>query len=101
MLILTAIFTNHFNMAKGVLGGSNMRFLAKASPVCCLILIFLIDGIFDSDKMESGLELTFATCLIYGLGFFIAGLLVSSIVLVLFEFPLRRLYQFILLQLHN
>lgn len=71
--------------------------MAKATPICTLILILIIDGIFESDQMQAGLDLTFSTCLIYGLGFALTAYIIGSVLLLLFEFPLRRLYQFTLL----
>lgn len=98
-LVLIAIFTGHFQFAKGILSGGNFRYMAKATPICTLVLIIIIDGIFESDQMQSGLDLTFSTCLIYGLGFALTAYIIGCLLLLLFEFPLRRLYQFTLLPL--
>jgi hypothetical protein len=93
--ILLSIFLRGNGLFKAVLSGSNLRFFARTLAIACTLVILVIQWLFNAT--ENGIYLTFPVCLLFGVGFIIATLLLSAIVMVMFEFPLLRLYHLTLL----
>jgi hypothetical protein len=94
-LILLAIFLGGNELFKATLSSSNMRFLAKASAISCTLVILVIQLLFNATA--DGIYLTYPICLIFGVGFIAMTLIASSLIMVVYEFPVMRVYQLTLL----
>ena len=67
--------------------------------MACLTLVLVIHALFCSSNLEQGLDITFAYILLFGLGFNLVGFIVAIVCVLLFEFPLKRIYQLTILPL--
>ena len=93
--ILLSIFLGGNGFFKAVLSVSNFRFFARTLAIACCVVILCIQWLFNGT--EDGIYLTFPVCLLFGLGFIITSLILSSLIMVAFEFPMLRLYQLTIL----
>jgi hypothetical protein len=55
--LMVLVLTGQFQLGTAVLGGSNMRFMAKCIIVCCVIQILVVELLFQTQ--ESSMYLTF------------------------------------------
>ena len=93
--ILLSIFLGGNGFFKAVLSVSNFRFFARTLAIACTVVILCIQWLFNGT--EDGIYLTFPVCLLFGLAFIITSLILSSLIMVAFDFPMLRLYQLTLL----
>jgi len=91
-LILLTVISGHASMIKAFLSTSNMRFLAKAVPCASLIVILVMQCLFESNATPQGLYLVFMIANMFGLGFVLVSLVISSVLIVFVEFPIRRIF---------
>ena len=91
--IVLAIFTNHYGFARAFLAGSNMRVISRSLIIACVIQILMIELLFCTNATPLGIQLTFPTCLLFGLGFIIVTMLISAFLMVFIEWPQTRLIQ--------
>jgi hypothetical protein len=94
-LILLAIFIGGNGVFKGVLGCSNFRFVAKTMALMCTVEILIIQLLFNGT--EDGVYFSYPVCLLFGLGFMFATIALSSVIMIVYEFPLLRVYQLAIL----
>jgi len=60
--------------------------------------VLIIQLLFCSDATPEGIQLTFPTCLLFGLGFQLCTGLLAVILLFFIEFPMIRLLQLTLMK---
>ena len=94
-LILLAIFLGGNGFFKAVLSSSNFRFVAKSLAIGCTVVVLAIQLLFNATS--DGIYITYPICLLFGIGFIVMTLLASSLIMVIFEFPVMRVYQLTLL----
>ena len=89
--IIVAMLTGHFGVAKALLSSSNLRVVSKACIICCVLEILIIEMLFCTNATPLGVQLTFSTCLLFGLGFMLCTIIPSLIIMTWIEFPLTRM----------
>jgi len=85
--IILAIFTNHYGFGRAFLAGSTMRAISRSLIVACVIQILMIELLFCTNATPLGIQLTFPTCLLFGLGFIIVTIFISAFLMVFIEWP--------------
>ena len=91
-MLLISIFVGQFPVGAAFLSVGNMRLLSQSIAMGSLVLVLCIHALFCSSNMEQGLDITFAFVLLFGLGFNLVGFVVAIVCVLLFEFPLKRVY---------
>lgn len=93
LFILTGLFTRHCGFVTNFLSLTMFRVTAKCVPIACLIVIFVIQLLFCGDSIPLGTYLTFPCALLFGLGFNLCALSLSTLIGLTFEFPFIRFGQ--------
>lgn len=96
-LVAFSILLGKFGLGRAILSGQFVRMIGKSMIVACVFQIFVIELLFCSNNAPEGITLTNTTCLLFGLGFMFAPVLIGYFYMAFVEFPLYRVIQLTLL----
>lgn len=96
-LIFLAVFTQRVNMGRAALSGGNLRLIAKAMPIMCLIQILIIQILYSSNAAPDGLYITGPMGAAFCYGLLLVTSVTGVLLLVFIEFPCTRMLQYLFL----
>ena len=89
--VIIAILTGHFGFARALLASGNLRIVGRTLIICCVIQIVVIELLFCTNATPLGIQLTFSTCLLFGLGFILVTIIIALPIMIFVEWPFTRL----------